>query len=121
MRARVITKNKSETVRHVRVYIHARTYVCTYTCDIGTERENRSFPGRVVRSPENNPARTNKYRRANKISLNISIRQHSGMRKFIFAVYFVVVAAFVTALVVITVLAPIEETWATFTNTISNY
>ncbi|XP_032675276.1 putative ferric-chelate reductase 1 homolog isoform X2 [Odontomachus brunneus] len=46
---------------------------------------------------------------------------HSGMRKFIFAVYFVVVAAFVAALVVITVLAPIEETWATFTNTISNY
>ncbi|XP_025160068.1 putative ferric-chelate reductase 1 homolog isoform X3 [Harpegnathos saltator] len=46
---------------------------------------------------------------------------HSGMRKFIFAVYFVVVAAFVVALVVITVLAPIEETWATFTNTISNY
>ncbi|KAH0954035.1 hypothetical protein HN011_008237 [Eciton burchellii] len=46
---------------------------------------------------------------------------HSGMRKFIFGVYFVVIAVFATALIVITVLAPIEKTWATFTNTISNY
>ncbi|XP_029676548.1 putative ferric-chelate reductase 1 homolog [Formica exsecta] len=46
---------------------------------------------------------------------------YSGMRKFIFGVYFVVIVAFATTLIVITVLAPIEETWATFTNTISNY
>lgn len=46
---------------------------------------------------------------------------HSGMRKFIFGVYFVVIVVFAAALIVITVLAPIEETWATFTNTISNY
>ncbi|XP_071560444.1 putative ferric-chelate reductase 1 homolog isoform X1 [Temnothorax nylanderi] len=46
---------------------------------------------------------------------------HSGMRKFIFGVYFVVIVAFAAVLIVITVLAPIEETWATFTNTISNY
>ncbi|RLU19579.1 hypothetical protein DMN91_008136 [Ooceraea biroi] len=46
---------------------------------------------------------------------------HSGMRKFIFGVYFVVIVMFAAALIVITVLAPIEETWATFTNTISNY
>lgn len=47
--------------------------------------------------------------------------QHSGMRKFIFGVYFVVIVVFAAVLIVITVLAPIEETWATFTNTISNY
>ncbi|XP_012535787.1 putative ferric-chelate reductase 1 homolog [Monomorium pharaonis] len=46
---------------------------------------------------------------------------HSGMRKFIFGVYFVVIVVFAAVLIVITVLAPIEETWATFTNTISNY
>ncbi|XP_011865785.1 PREDICTED: putative ferric-chelate reductase 1 homolog [Vollenhovia emeryi] len=46
---------------------------------------------------------------------------HSGVRKFIFGVYFVVVVVFAAVLIVITVLAPIEETWATFTNTISNY
>ncbi|KAL0118629.1 hypothetical protein PUN28_009358 [Cardiocondyla obscurior] len=46
---------------------------------------------------------------------------HSCARKFIFGVYFVVVVLFAAVLIVITVLAPIEETWATFTNTISNY
>ncbi|GAB1860968.1 Putative ferric-chelate reductase 1-like protein [Camponotus japonicus] len=46
---------------------------------------------------------------------------HSGIRKFIFGVYFVVIVAFAAILIVITVLAPIEETWATFTNTISSY
>ncbi|XP_012233897.2 putative ferric-chelate reductase 1 homolog isoform X1 [Linepithema humile] len=46
---------------------------------------------------------------------------HSSMRKFIFGVYFVVIVVFAAVLIVITVLAPIEETWTTFTNTISNY
>ncbi|XP_043508551.1 putative ferric-chelate reductase 1 homolog isoform X1 [Frieseomelitta varia] len=46
---------------------------------------------------------------------------HAGIRKFIFGIYFVVIALFVAALIVITVLAPIEDTWITFTNTIKNY
>ncbi|XP_076289953.1 putative ferric-chelate reductase 1 homolog [Lasioglossum baleicum] len=46
---------------------------------------------------------------------------HSGIRKFIFGVYFVVIVLFAAALIVITVLAPIEDTWDTFTNTIKNY
>ncbi|XP_053985037.1 putative ferric-chelate reductase 1 homolog isoform X1 [Hylaeus volcanicus] len=46
---------------------------------------------------------------------------HSGLRKFIFGVYFVVIALFAAALIVITVLAPIEDTWVSFTNTIKNY
>ncbi|KAG7202882.1 hypothetical protein KM043_010030 [Ampulex compressa] len=45
---------------------------------------------------------------------------HSGIRKFIFGIYFVVIAAFVAVLAVITVLAPIEETWAAFKNNLSN-
>ncbi|XP_020280985.1 putative ferric-chelate reductase 1 homolog isoform X2 [Pseudomyrmex gracilis] len=46
---------------------------------------------------------------------------HSSARKFIFGVYFVVIVAFAAVLIVITVLAPIEETWTSFTNTISSY
>ncbi|XP_076166775.1 putative ferric-chelate reductase 1 homolog isoform X2 [Ptiloglossa arizonensis] len=46
---------------------------------------------------------------------------HSGIRKFIFGVYFVVIVLFAAALIVITVLAPIEDTWISFTNTIKNY
>lgn len=46
---------------------------------------------------------------------------HSGIRKCIFGIYFVVIVLFSAALIVITVLAPIEDTWATFTNTIKNY
>ncbi|XP_012137396.1 putative ferric-chelate reductase 1 homolog isoform X2 [Megachile rotundata] len=46
---------------------------------------------------------------------------HSGIRKSIFGIYFVVIALFTAALIVITVLAPIEDTWVTFTNTIKNY
>ncbi|XP_015433243.1 PREDICTED: putative ferric-chelate reductase 1 homolog isoform X2 [Dufourea novaeangliae] len=46
---------------------------------------------------------------------------HSGIRKFIFAVYFVVIVLFAAALIVITVLAPIEDSWATFTSNIKNY
>ncbi|XP_031831549.1 putative ferric-chelate reductase 1 homolog isoform X2 [Nomia melanderi] len=45
----------------------------------------------------------------------------SGMRKVIFGVYFVVIFLFAAALIVITVLAPIEESWASFTSTIKNY
>ncbi|XP_011637244.1 putative ferric-chelate reductase 1 homolog [Pogonomyrmex barbatus] len=45
---------------------------------------------------------------------------HSGLRKFIFGVYFVVIVVFTAVLIVITVLAPIEDTWATFTNTLTN-
>ncbi|XP_066596547.1 putative ferric-chelate reductase 1 homolog isoform X2 [Prorops nasuta] len=44
---------------------------------------------------------------------------HAGARKTIFGIYFVVVAAFTAALVVIVVLAPIEETWDSFTKTVS--
>ncbi|XP_076645315.1 putative ferric-chelate reductase 1 homolog isoform X2 [Halictus rubicundus] len=43
---------------------------------------------------------------------------HSGIRKFIFGVYFVVIALFTTVLIVITVLAPIEDTWVIFKITI---
>ncbi|XP_017875392.1 putative ferric-chelate reductase 1 homolog [Ceratina calcarata] len=46
---------------------------------------------------------------------------HAGVRKFIFGVYFVVIVLFTAALIVITVLAPIEDTWVTITNTIKNY
>ncbi|XP_076665949.1 putative ferric-chelate reductase 1 homolog isoform X2 [Andrena cerasifolii] len=46
---------------------------------------------------------------------------HSGIRKFIFGIYFVAIVLFAASLIVITVLAPIEDTWATFTNTIKNY
>lgn len=46
---------------------------------------------------------------------------HSGIRKSIFGIYFVVIVLFTAALIVITVLAPIEDTWVTFTNTIKSY
>ncbi|XP_043793259.1 putative ferric-chelate reductase 1 homolog isoform X1 [Apis laboriosa] len=46
---------------------------------------------------------------------------HAGIRKFIFGIYFVVIILFAAALIVITVLAPIEESWTTFTKTIKNY
>ncbi|XP_043583133.1 putative ferric-chelate reductase 1 homolog isoform X1 [Bombus pyrosoma] len=46
---------------------------------------------------------------------------HAGIRKFIFGIYFVVIVLFTAALIVITVLAPIEDTWITFTNNIKNY
>lgn len=39
---------------------------------------------------------------------------HAGIRKFIFGIYFVVIILFAAALIVITVLAPIEESWTTF-------
>ncbi|XP_015126559.1 putative ferric-chelate reductase 1 homolog [Diachasma alloeum] len=40
----------------------------------------------------------------------------AAMRKSIFAIYFIVIAVFVAALVVIVVLAPIEDSWAKFTD-----
>ncbi|KOC65651.1 Putative ferric-chelate reductase 1 like protein [Habropoda laboriosa] len=46
---------------------------------------------------------------------------HAGIRKFIFGIYFVAIVLFTAALIVITVLAPIEDTWVTITNTIKNY
>ncbi|XP_046610894.1 putative ferric-chelate reductase 1 homolog [Neodiprion virginianus] len=45
----------------------------------------------------------------------------AGLRKTIFGLYFVIVACFCAALIVIVVLAPIEETWASLTTTISKY
>ncbi|XP_012272303.1 putative ferric-chelate reductase 1 homolog [Orussus abietinus] len=41
---------------------------------------------------------------------------HGGLRKMVFGVYFLLIAAFAAVLVVIVVLAPIEETWNNFMN-----
>lgn len=45
----------------------------------------------------------------------------AGLRKTIFGLYFIIIVAFSAALIVIAVLAPIEETWASLTDTISKY
>jgi hypothetical protein len=47
--------------------------------------------------------------------------QHSGLRKLVFGVYFVVVASFAAALIVIAVLAPIGDSWNSFTESFKNY
>ncbi|KAG8041873.1 hypothetical protein G9C98_007177 [Cotesia typhae] len=44
----------------------------------------------------------------------------SGLRKLVFGVYFVIIAAFAAALIVITVMAPIRESWDKFARLISN-
>ncbi|XP_057330405.1 putative ferric-chelate reductase 1 homolog [Microplitis mediator] len=44
-----------------------------------------------------------------------------GLRKLVFGVYFVIIAVFAAALIVITVMAPIGESWDKFTRTISTY
>ncbi|KAJ8673430.1 hypothetical protein QAD02_004692, partial [Eretmocerus hayati] len=41
---------------------------------------------------------------------------HSGLRKLVFSLYFLVVAALVTSLVLIVVFAPINESWDNFAN-----
>lgn len=43
---------------------------------------------------------------------------HSGLRKLVFGIYFVVIAIFAAVLIVIVVLAPIEDTWKTWMNKI---
>ncbi|KAK0181743.1 hypothetical protein PV327_003999 [Microctonus hyperodae] len=44
-----------------------------------------------------------------------------GLRKLIFAMYFIIIAIFVAGLVIIVVMAPIEDSWEKFKNTISTY
>ncbi|XP_011498802.1 PREDICTED: putative ferric-chelate reductase 1 homolog [Ceratosolen solmsi marchali] len=46
---------------------------------------------------------------------------HSGLRKLVFGVYFVVIAVFALALIVIAVLAPIGDSWNAFTDSFKNY
>ncbi|XP_043278671.1 putative ferric-chelate reductase 1 homolog isoform X2 [Venturia canescens] len=46
---------------------------------------------------------------------------HSGLRQVIFGIYAFVIVLFAAVLVVITVLAPIEDTWSSFTDKIANY
>lgn len=42
--------------------------------------------------------------------------QHGGLRKLVFGVYFVVIVVLCAALVVIAVLAPIKDSWNSFTD-----
>lgn len=51
---------------------------------------------------------------------NNYLLQLSGLRKLVFGVYFVIIAAFAAALIVITVMAPIGESWDKFARLISN-
>jgi hypothetical protein len=55
-----------------------------------------------------------------KLQVNFNFFQYSGFRKFILGIYIVVIIAITVALIVITALAPIEQSWNDLRNSMKN-